>query len=423
MEINLSGINFSGFAQTDLIKDQVAAQVKKETEEKEKLEQQRLKVEKERLEAKLENLPVCRYPFIGSHDSASYKSGYAAGVRTQTYDFFDQYNFGGCRYFDIRLKMGKDGKLYFAHGSVFLHTVESDNSFVKLIKKCISDNSFIVFMLTDEDEKGKTNEKTTTVINFNNYIKKLTTDRVFFNHEIIEKNMWNLTETVQSYINNKKNIFITVNRFQISEWKEKFIFRPSQPTNDRLLNELKRSYNKYISDNLPVLNHLQCFYQSPFSDIAGMAISVGTYLGVSVDHAIYIEQFLLTNYTVANEIIKNNWKPNVLLFDNVNNCTLNLYKYFNTAFIIKDKKVEKINNYKYDCDKIYFDRLNSTCNVNSTIKSDYWKCSNKNLEKCCPNNKSFSGNCNYKTTACPPVSIFESGNYASGIQESYIGVL
>jgi len=208
---------------------------------------------------------------------------------------------------------------------------------------------------------------------------------------------------------------------------EKLIFRPSQPTNNRLLSELKRSYNKYFreKDNSKRLTHLQCFYQSPFSDLFGMAINVGTYLGVNVDHAVYIEQFLLTNYTVANEIIKNKWQPNVLLFDNVNNCTLNLYYYFNNAFIIENNKVEKINDYKYNCDKIYFDRLNSRCNDNSTIKSDYWKCGDKNLEKCCPNNKTSSGNCNYMTTVCPNLSLFELRNYKDiGLfEESYIGIL
>lgn len=422
--IDLSGL--AGLEGTDFAKQLAAEEEKRQAQNQAEAEKMRL----ERLAAKLESLPLNRYPFIGSHDSASYMSSYPAGTRTQTYNFIDQYNLGGCRYFDIRLKMGNDGKLYFNHGVVFLQAVESDDSFIRLIQKCINDNSFIVFILTDEGVKGQTNENNTTVTKFNDHIKKWAGDRVFLNHETIDtvkqnENLSNLTKTVQSYINNNKNIFITTKHFQGGEWLEKLIFRPSQPTNDRLLSELRRSYNIYISekDKKRRLTHIQCFYQSPFSDLLGMAVSVGTYLGVNVDHAVYIEQFLLTNYTVANEIIKNKWQPNVLLFDNVNNCTLNLYKYFNTAFIIKNNTVEKINNYDYNCDKIYFDRLNSTCNVNSTIKSDYWKCSNKNLEKCCPQNKTSKGNCNYLTTTCPNPSVFEAGNYASGIQESYIGVL
>ena len=362
-------------------------------------------------------------------------SGYPAGVRTQTYDFVDQYNLGGCRYFDIRLMMGNDGKLYFSHGVVFLQAVESDVSFIRLIQKCISDNSFIVFILTDEGVKGQTNENNTTVNKFIAHIQKQAGDKVFLNLEQLPENFSNLTKTVQSYIDNKKNIFITTKHLQEGEWLENLIFRPSQPTNNRLLSELKRSYNIYLSEKNKTrrLNHLLCFYQSPFSDLLGMAVSVGTYLGVTVDHAVYIEQFLLTNYTVAKEIIEKKWQPNVLLFDNVNNCTLNLYKYFNTAFIIKNNTVEKINDYKYNCDKIYFDRLNYTCDDNSTMKSNYWKCSDKNLEKCCLQNKTRSGNCNYFTTACPDISISELKNYTDTsndkryppifVRESYIGVL
>jgi len=421
--LDLTGISFDDLAR-------INEQEQEQKRERERQRQEKLKAIKE---AKLESLPVNRYPFIGSHDSAAYSAGYPAGVRIQTYNFIDQYNLGGVRYFDIRLMMGQDGKLYFSHGVVFLHTVQSDSSFIKLIGQCIRDQSFIVFILTDEGVKGSISEYNTTVTKFIDYIKKITGDRFFLNHESDEdakfkENLKNLNKTVQSYIDDKKNIFITTKQFQTGEWIEDLIFRPSQPTNFRLLNELERSYKIYVSekDITKRLTHLQCFYQSPFSgkNLFGIAISVGTYLGVNVDHAVYIEQFLLTNYTVANEIIKNKWEPNVLLFDNVNNCTLNLYKYFNTAFIIKNNKVEKINNYAYNCDKIYFDRLNTICNNNSTIKSDYWKCSDKNLEKCCSNNKTISNNCNYLTTTCPKISAFELANIKkNGLLESYIGVL
>ena len=44
------------------------------------------------------------------------------------------------------------------------------------------------------------------------------------------------------------------------------------------------------------------------------------------------------------------------------------------------------------------------CPAADVFTSDYWKCSNKNIEKCCNNNKTLSGYCSYDINPCDIVN-------------------
>lgn len=58
----------------------------------------------------------------------------------------------------------------------------------------------------------------------------------------------------------------------------------------------------------------------------------------------------------------------------------------------------------------YVDWKNYECEEGKVFTSDYWQCSDKTKEKCCNDNKSNFGNCNYAVSPCGRVSANLSAN-------------
>lgn len=129
------------------------------------------------------NLPVNRYPFVGSHDSATGYSGDNLRVNAelkiptvvaQSLNFLDQYTLGGIRFFDCRIdffrsetsrKLGLDpNHLLFQH-TVPLEYVKDDQNFRNLLNKCIQDQQIILIYFSHSDYKE---EAKNYIINFMN---------------------------------------------------------------------------------------------------------------------------------------------------------------------------------------------------------------------------------------------------------------
>ncbi len=121
----------------------------------------------------LNTLPLNRYPFVGSHDSATgYKGNntrvnltlQTPTVAAQSLSFIDQYRNGGIRFFDCRIDffrsntsqtLGLDGNhLLFQH-TVPLEYVKDDPNFADLLNQSITDREIILLYFSHSDYKSE----------------------------------------------------------------------------------------------------------------------------------------------------------------------------------------------------------------------------------------------------------------------------
>jgi hypothetical protein len=131
----------------------------------------------------LNNLALNRYPFVGSHDSATGYKGNNSRVNltlqtpavvAQSLSFIDQYRNGGIRFFDCRIdffrsktsqNLGLDGNhLLFQH-TVPLEYAKNDQNFADLLNQAISDKEIILLSLSHSEYKS---EAKTYMMNFFN---------------------------------------------------------------------------------------------------------------------------------------------------------------------------------------------------------------------------------------------------------------
>ncbi len=159
----------------------------------------------------LQDLPLNKYPFIASHDSATgfsdktnmtaYISSNIPIVRTQEQDFFEQYDIGGARFFDCRVKYfnNNTSDLIFHH-EVPIVSVNQNKSFVNMIRKSIDDKELTILCFGHYAENHK---------NFvREYIKKFMTDNNFIKNCFIIEGINDLKQTMNYYLGKKNYIII-----------------------------------------------------------------------------------------------------------------------------------------------------------------------------------------------------------------------
>ena len=154
----------------------------------------------------LNNLALNRYPFVGSHDSATGYKGNNSRVNltlqtpavvAQSLSFIDQYRNGGIRFFDCRIdffrsktsqNLGLDGKRLLFQHTVPLEYVEDDKNFADLLNQAISDKEIILLSLSHSEYKS---DAKTYMMNFFN--------TRYPNNSFCLQNKGDLKKTMQSY--------------------------------------------------------------------------------------------------------------------------------------------------------------------------------------------------------------------------------
>lgn len=324
------------------------------------------------------DLPVNRYPFIGSHNSSAYiqdntNNIYLPLVACQYYNFLNQYTLGGCKYFDLRCKISPKNQLYFNHGNFDLQLLNEDISLFELLQKVIENNDFIVLCIIP------TNASYNKVqILLDKYLKdKKLNNFVHYTYGDTQASITDLDKSINYYLNLRKNILITrSDNYTISNYydtmnvqcipKSKDLTTLTQVTSiinpcaesciydtnrvKLLYNYLNKTHMKYIT-NINTNNEdskklfiLQGLWQSPNPDDYSQIYRTVTCFGLNtlivqeidskINKSLY--SFIITG------LIEKSWQiPNVIIFDNVNSYTKQLRDSLLGYYKIKDLGYDK----------------------------------------------------------------------------------
>lgn len=170
------------------------------------------------------DLPINRYPFVGSHDSAAYQTnldlsdlgaalmGQVPLVLCQELNFVEQYTKGGCKFFDLRCILDKNQtEIRFAHGPIPLQLLNQDSSFERLLKEAIKNNDLLLLNV-DAEKSGSELPKIMELWN------KYVTNKNFVNKCYFINSLDDLKRSVGSYINSGKNILFLKNEHKVGNW-------------------------------------------------------------------------------------------------------------------------------------------------------------------------------------------------------------
>lgn len=305
------------------------------------------------------------YPFIGSHDSATGSDIIITReipiVATQDKNFMEQYNKGGVRFFDLRCKIYRNN-LIFAHGPVPLQTVDEDISLLQMIKKVIRDKDLIILYITSEGDDSYIN----IIKKWKEYIVKNNLDRntVFF------KNTKEFSTCVNYYVNRDLNILIVPKKNDDGNllvddlWNNNFssqkcfrgenfdindLFGTITCRRDSCLgkdhkywdefwNVLNKNLTNYRNNTKPSkLVIMQAFWQAP-TDFNGAEQAVRCLLDTNnFRTAVNTERQSFMNSKIYKFFYeKRRILPNIIIFDNVNECTRKLNLLFTSNFKYPD---------------------------------------------------------------------------------------
>ena len=279
------------------------------------------------------NLSLNKFSFIGAHDAitGSISNIFIPMIKTQTLPIDKLYE-KGVRYFDLRVDLAKNFKLlvssnpnelYFHH-VIPLGSINSISYFKNLIKTAIKNKDLIIlkfshFTLVDENEVKNQIQNYIKNNNFDMYSKILNTYD-------------DLNNTIQSLINATKYIIILINgsiQFEKSNYDEtiscfinnktyiEYNISSLEEHNNLLWDNLINYLNKYFDDYKNISHNqmhiIQAFFQAPIKllDI----INLLTYTALNYNGVTNLSNKLCINSKIANYIIKNNKKCNIILLD------------------------------------------------------------------------------------------------------------
>jgi len=280
------------------------------------------------LSRNLEELPLNRYPFIGSHDAATgYPSQFISlpFVKTQSLQFLDQYTIGGINFYDLRIDIYSGNKLQFKHGPVRLQYVEDDISFYEMLRKAVNDKKLIILYISHYD--ASTREKIS--VEFNKYLEKVglltfaytITDISELNkrvNEFLNRNKY-IINVFQDYVDDNFNkdigCFIDTVVPYYDDCKAKSCLGSTHKNWDALDAYVRESYVSYMETRPDKMFIIQTMFQA--APTSGGKEAAVYCLGVS-DQAVNTEisakvnKAFLSFFKVYDKMV-----PNVIIFDNV----------------------------------------------------------------------------------------------------------
>jgi hypothetical protein len=275
------------------------------------------------------NLPLNRYPWLGSHDAATgydsrkdvsafLKLKFFPFLSTQNLNFYNQYLYGGARLFDLRVGIPKKEMLFY-HGKFSIQKVSKDESFLKLIKKAIEDKEIIVLWFNHYEDKN-------TESQIKNYIKNYLTDKNITNYTFL-KNFDDLEKSYKYYLDNQKYILLLTDQKLIRDnWNEKITCfdNPNEKNclKDKNNQHWKSLYN-YIDDTYKTYNTfkpkpffvIQTMFQAPYSKKGLMKATLGT--RSFANQMTETEKKGKVNLTLTSYFNDKKYKPNIVLVDNI----------------------------------------------------------------------------------------------------------
>lgn len=295
------------------------------------------------------NLPVNRFPWIGSHDSATGFTGKDDIVsflklrsipflKTQSLNFKDQYQLGNVRFFDLRVGIPKNQEIHFYHGPIKIQKINKDQSFKDLINQAITDKELIVLWFNHYTDHKNTTQQIKDEID--KYLKKQKIDEKYISYL---SNLSELDNTYKYFQDNEKYILIILgDNLVISNWNEKITCFPGDNTNclldinskpyQNLLRYIVQKENEYQRLEPKKFFITQSFFQAPYN--------MNGYITASLKNLAFSQQVIKTNINskLDNELIKfykdNMIKSNVTLLDNVNEKSKELYSTILSSFEI-----------------------------------------------------------------------------------------
>lgn len=344
---------------------------------------------------RLQDIPLTKYPMIGSHDSATGSS--EAGpdinlplVKTQSLNFLEQYEKGGVTFFDVRCTYTKnnENKLLFCHGPINLQFAKEDRSLENLIRKVINNQDFIIIYMVHERDRGFFSDNYDKILMlWKDYLGNFL--KVDSNCEFIT-NETQINKSVNYYKNLKKYVLLLHKDLVNTNYDENqkcFKGYDASDTDCRsttcigrgfkgwkeLYDYIDQRYTTYIND-VPVnkLTVIQTMFQAPndASDILKAMWCVKT------DTAVQVEQTAFVNSKMYKYFIKKKYTPNILLFDNVNECSKAIM--YQLILNFTDPDVPR----KSECS--FTGKVNDTCTVHKDCENDSCGRYGSDPKICCP---------------------------------------